>query len=193
MEVLMVISVIGWKEDDFPNALDIELPHVAMTFEDSPHYPLDSDDADAEWQSIYPGRSFGFVRLGPEKRFFGLSVYHSLHCLNSLRAAILGRMHEPLVPAELIPEYPFNSSHHDAFARRELLPHADHCLGYLRQTILCNADLTLEPEYYEGAGDVPGSGATHVCRDWGTLYSFVEENAWEYEQWKQERKPEAGR
>ena len=55
--------------------------------------------------------------------------------------------------------------------------HWAHCLNYLRQTILCNPDLTLEPEIEEGSGDVgEGLHVTHVCRDWSKVHAFVSKN-----------------
>jgi hypothetical protein len=62
--------------------------------------------------------------------------------------------------------------------------HADHCLNYLRQTILCAADMTLEPELVLGSGHVgQGVGVTHVCRDWTKAYDFVMENTREHDRY----------
>ena len=158
----------AWVGDDFPPTLeseiDLGLP-VALTLEDSRHFPLSGEDADAEWESIYPSNSAGFVRLGPSKRFFGLSMYHQIHCLDSLRYAILGREH----PAKRM---------------RKDVPHPQHCLNYLRQTILCAADLTLEPEVQPESQDVgEGLFATHICKDWSKVHEFVEFNSEDYEKW----------
>lgn len=147
-----------------------------MTIENSRHYALDSEDADAEWQSIYPGTSNGFVRLGPRRRFYGLSVYHQIHCLDSLRWAILGREHST------------RSAHILQTEQVREIPHTHHCLNYLRQTILCNADLTLEPEVILGSNDVgEGLGVTHVCQDWSKIHQFVENNAREFDEWNLNR------
>lgn len=59
--------------------------------------------------------------------------------------------------------------------------HASHCLNYLRQTILCAADLTLEPEIELGSGNVgEGLGVTHVCKDWSKVHEFATRN---WEEW----------
>jgi len=161
-----------WIGDDFPVSLDLAPseygidigPPVVLSLEDSRHYPLDGPDADAEWESSFPGNSDGFVWVGPNKRFFGLSVYHQIHCLDSLRFSILGRHH----------------AEKRGF-RRQAVPHEQHCLNYLRQSVLCAADLTLEPEVVLGSGDVEeGLFATHVCRDWSRVHAFVEKNDREY-------------
>ncbi|KAG0700586.1 hypothetical protein DFH29DRAFT_615412 [Suillus ampliporus] len=75
-------------------------------------------------------------------------MFHQLHCLRRFREALTGQ----------------GSSQ----------GHTHHCLNYLRQSTLCQADLTLE------AGDFTTwdftqrrVGATHVCRDWGALYDYV--------------------
>lgn len=138
---------------------------MALTLEDSRHYALDTPDAAAEYRSIYPGGDLGFIRLGPNRRFFGLVMYHQIHCLDSLRQAIL------------------HQGQHGGKTKRDV-EHAQHCLNYLRQGILCAADTTLEPEVEEGSQDVgEGLGVTRVCRDWGKVYDFVEENYREWQLW----------
>lgn len=177
----------AWVGDHYPLTLDSQLdlgPPVALTLEDSFHYGLEGPDADAEWESVYPGGSAGFVRLGPNHRFFGLSVYHQMHCLDSLRFAILGREHPARRSWERV-----NSG-----VREREVPHAQHCLNYLRQTILCAADLTLEPETFPGSQDVAeGLFATHVCRDWSKVHAFVEQNFEEYEEWLRANETSQGR
>ncbi|KII91606.1 hypothetical protein PLICRDRAFT_38403 [Plicaturopsis crispa FD-325 SS-3] len=159
-----------WLGSDFPNALPLDLEHVALTLENSRHYPLDSPDADAEYRSLYPG-DLGFLRLGPNKRFFGVAMYHQLHCLDSLRMAITrGPEHDHRRDAEF-----------SGYGKRAQVPHVNHCLNYLRQTILCSADLTLEPEISPNeVGE--GLAVTHVCRDWSRLYEYAEKNWEEYQE-----------
>jgi len=136
-----------------------------MTLENSLHYGLNNSIAGAEFRSLYPGPSMGFIRLGPHHRFFGISMYHQLHCLESLRLAMLGMR-------------PHNEPSGEGIEESWATDHAAHCLNYLRQTSLCAADLTLEPEVVEGSGDVgQGLGVTHVCRDWSVVNDFTERNA----------------
>ncbi|KAI0062553.1 hypothetical protein BV25DRAFT_643907 [Artomyces pyxidatus] len=172
-ELSQTLHEYSWLGDDYPLTLPLDLPTAALPLENSRHYSLDGPDADAEFQSIYPGRSRGFVRLGPNKRFFGLSVYHQIHCLDSLRLAILGiRPHD---------EHRLGES---GTAHWEM-DHVHHCLNYLRQTILCASDLTLEPEVVEGSNDAEeGLGVTHVCRDWSTVHRYVEKNFEDWEIWR---------
>jgi len=137
-----------------------------MTLENSLHYGLNNSVAGAEFRSLYPESSMGFIRLGPHNRFFGLSMYHQLHCLESLRLALLGVR-------------PHNEFLNEGTKEKVwTVDHVAHCLNYLRQTILCAADLTLEPEVVDGSGDVgQGLGVTHVCRDWSVVNDYAERNA----------------
>ena len=40
-----------------------------------------------DWESMTPAGSGGFVRLGPQKRLFGVAMYHQLRCLRVLQQA----------------------------------------------------------------------------------------------------------
>ncbi|KAI0465720.1 hypothetical protein F4859DRAFT_500063 [Xylaria cf. heliscus] len=98
------------------------------------------------WDMVFP-RGRGFVQhpvLSPVPH--GLAVYHQLHCLDAIRhgywAAIDGM--EPGPKAEP--------------------GHIRHCIDYLRQSIMCNADTNLEP-IDEGLGGVTGFGYSRKCRD----------------------------
>ncbi|EMD36960.1 hypothetical protein CERSUDRAFT_95228 [Gelatoporia subvermispora B] len=160
-----------WEANDHPPYLPLDLgAPVALTLEDSRHYALDTPDAPAEYRSLYPGDGLGFVRLGPQRRFFGLAMYHQLHCLDSLRGAILGTHHMRSGGGE---------------KEKRDVEHSAHCLNYLRQSILCAADVTLEPEVVRGSEDVEeGLGVTHVCRDWSRVYDFAERNWQEWVAWQ---------
>lgn len=57
--------------------------------------------------------------------------------------------------------------------------HIPHCVEYLRQAVMCNADLTLEkpedPESYPQR--VTGWGNTHRCRDWDAVIAAIRARA----------------
>lgn len=147
-----------------------------MVLEDSRHYPLNSSEADAEWLSIYPGNMLGFIHLGPQKRFFSFSLYHQIHCLNALRLAILGGHHDGEAEEQ---------GHEHGHVGKRAVEHSAHCLNYLRQTVMCAADLTLEPEIILGSQDVgEGLGAVHVCRDWSKVHEYTQRNWEEWVEWK---------
>ncbi|KAF2969099.1 hypothetical protein GQX73_g4494 [Xylaria multiplex] len=98
------------------------------------------------WGLVFP-RGRGFIQhpiISPVPH--GLAVYHQLHCLDAIRhgywAAIDGL--EPGHKAEP--------------------GHIRHCIDYLRQSIMCNADTNLEP-INKDLGGVTGFGFTRKCRD----------------------------
>ncbi|KAH8101915.1 hypothetical protein BXZ70DRAFT_1007151 [Cristinia sonorae] len=150
----------SWVGDDFPHTLPVALPprsHVMAP--DEAHFGFHADD---EWLAIFPKPWNGFLSLGPEKRTFAVSVYHQLHCLNLIRGALVGKIEQEL---------------------DEFVGHAEHCFRYLKDTILCRADLTLEKTYWaedRHGNTVPGAHGmfeTHEnCVDWELLKAFMEEH-----------------
>lgn len=56
--------------------------------------------------------------------------------------------------------------------------HIDHCLEYLRQSIMCAGDTTLEKVLVDESGefkaDIDGWGTLHKCRSWNMLFKFAE-------------------
>ncbi|KAL0930189.1 uncharacterized protein CTRU02_215009 [Colletotrichum truncatum] len=103
----------------------------------------------------------------PEHKAFP-SVFHQLHCLYSTMDSyytLLNRVNKGEA----------------AEARKRELPkdpgwnteHLNHCWDYLRQTIMCNADVTLEwRKYNEEVGT--GWGYQHQCKDWDAIISWAE-------------------
>ena len=149
---------LAYRGHDFPRTFPLptpELPLVSLTAEESVHYQLMGLQSDDEWFSL-ASADYGYVRLGPEDRMFVITMFHELHCLRVLNMAF-GKA--PLATPE----------------------HIRHCLGYLRQGVLCAPDLTLEPGNFEDRDfEVDRTGATHTCRDWSVVYPIADENyyAW---------------
>ncbi|KAF8884259.1 hypothetical protein CPB84DRAFT_1713073 [Gymnopilus junonius] len=142
---------------DIPRELPGDYPDVTLVFgkDDSTRYPLNDSDV---WSTLWPGE-LGLVRLGPEGRLMGISMYHQLHCLNSVRHAyMVGRSNL---------DGPSNTP----------LGHNTHCLHFIRQSILCHADLTLIPV----DEDRNTEDEAHRCRDWSKVRAFAEKNqaAWQ--------------
>ncbi|OJJ47404.1 hypothetical protein ASPZODRAFT_16085 [Penicilliopsis zonata CBS 506.65] len=92
-----------------------------------------------------------------------LEVFHQLHCLNSLRRLI------------------YNTSTFVTGVGAEM--HVDHCIDYLRQTIMCHSDVTPithipKPSHHQrGAPWMPNFASKHTCRnfwkihEWATRYN----------------------
>ncbi|KAK4444362.1 hypothetical protein QBC34DRAFT_498378 [Podospora aff. communis PSN243] len=90
---------------------------------------------------------------------FPLSAFHQLHCLKSIRKHYVAlQSNTPIVDS--------------------VDNHVDHCFDYLRQAIMCSADMTLEKARVDPDGHrrrVDGWGTMHKCRDWGRVREIVEE------------------
>lgn len=55
-------------------------------------------------------------------------------------------------------------------------PHVRHCIDLLRQSLMCNPDVTIEVKNETVAG-VTGFSTKHVCKDWDQLVSWT--SRWE--------------
>ena len=55
--------------------------------------------------------------------------------------------------------------------------HALHCVEYLRQSVICAADNTIERSYMGIFGTFEANN-THVCRDWDALMEWAHENVY---------------
>ena len=98
---------------------------------------------------------------------YDVSVFHQLHCLNHIRHYLKTTMQIAKTP--VVDE-----------GMKAFLDHPDehiaHCFDYLRQGLMCNADLTFEWPREEKDGArfaVDGWGVTHTCKDWvWSLFQF---------------------
>lgn len=56
------------------------------------------------------------------------------------------------------------------------LDHVGHCFDYIRQSIMCCGDMSLEANPFvnkEKHIAVDGWGVPHTCRDWDTMWEFT--------------------
>ncbi|RMZ41046.1 hypothetical protein CA14_001677 [Aspergillus flavus] len=87
-----------------------------------------------------------------------VSVYHQLHCLKIMHLALL-----PIISRQE-GRGPGTRDDHD-FEHN----HLEHCLDYLRQSVMCSGDVTLEPPDempQKNRSPLQGWGVTHACRSW---------------------------
>jgi len=103
-----------------------------------------------------------------------VSVFHQLHCLGMIResyyASLQGR--RPHIHGdEALPDEKLEESQ---------VEHTGHCFDYLRQALMCAADMTLEWAAEVPPGGVPftvdGWGITHQCRNWNQVIGWVLEH-----------------
>lgn len=132
---------------DFPPYYPIDLSPVSLTPENTIHYQIYSLDSSEEWSSVFPDGG-GFLYLGPERRPFGLALFHQMHCLIRIR---------------------------EAMSARKDSEHVRHCFNYIRQSILCEANPTIEPVVPILGRRSVNAEIPRVCKDWTMLYSLAEE------------------
>jgi hypothetical protein len=61
----------------------------------------------------------------------------------------------------------------------EMTFHLQHCFEYLRLSIMCYGDVTLEgaeTTFPEGFGGSDGWDAKHICKNYGEVFDFLDEN-----------------
>ena len=102
----------------------------------------------------------GVPGLDPNFERYGVTVFHSLHCLAMLRHAL-------------------HALQDGKESHRAPPPHLDHCLDYIRESLMCSGDTTIEwPNtiFQDGTrfhGDVTGAEVPHTCRDWQAIREFA--------------------
>ncbi|KAG6853249.1 hypothetical protein C0991_005707 [Blastosporella zonata] len=159
------MNTYTYMGDDFPLEYPIApLEHVATTLHETVRLQLYGDDPISmqEWQLLETlPKGYGRVRLGPEHRLFLIGMFHQFHCLRAMELRLRDK----------------NSSYIDA-------EHYGHCLNYLRQTLLCDANNALEEgDFTVGGINVDRVGSTMVCRDWEKLYADMSQNDDDFGLW----------
>ncbi|KAF9466022.1 hypothetical protein BDZ94DRAFT_1136040, partial [Collybia nuda] len=138
--------------DDYPAFLPVHTKPVKVLIEESVHYSLTDLEAYDEWLWTAPVGD-NHVRLGSQYRMFAVAYFHQQHCIRLIRAALVE---------------PFNSS---------TVGHHHHCFNYIRQWILCSADITLERGDFSLRNFTQDRiGSTHTCQDWEPVYNMLEDN-----------------
>ncbi|THH13068.1 hypothetical protein EW146_g7117 [Bondarzewia mesenterica] len=175
LPVRLPVTATGYTYlgDSFPSTVPLRsslssLPSISYTFESSTRYTPTSSSLPS-WFASLP-HQLGYIRLGPNKRIFAISMSHASHCVYLFAKAIA----EDWLSA-------------DEGGNEE---HLHHCLNYVRQHLLCEADTMLE-EYgwLESAkqGVIgTGGGRERVCRDWREVYELVERNYWEWMKFREQ-------
>lgn len=133
----------------------LAVQHAALEFAFGKHYNI---TADAEWDTLLPPHG---AQITLESEEFDVGLFSDLGCLQTIRHAFLLLR---------------NGATGESFAAAEA------CLGQIRQAIMCNSDLTLEPAYLvcdaeeKCAPAATGDHVAHRCRNWAQVREFVEEN-----------------
>jgi hypothetical protein len=140
---------------------------------------------DARWEALFPrqGGFFKHPNIAPERS--ALSVFHQLHCLVRLCFEKLSKTTDTYQngirqgywalfnAATRARTDPLNVDEMNPMASP---PHIRHCIDLLRQSLMCNPDLTIEVKN-DTVGGVTGFGTMHSCQDWNQLTGWVSQ--WE--------------
>ncbi|KAI0546957.1 hypothetical protein F4679DRAFT_555928 [Xylaria curta] len=119
--------------------------------------PQKGDVPEPIWDALIPN-GLGYFRdnyLAPKISI--PTVFHQLHCLYVLRRAYYSQS----IELEAF-DFGKNRSHH-----------ASHCFDYLKQTITCASDSTVEPKE-DDPNSFLGSGFPRQCRDFEAVKDYVE-------------------
>ncbi|ROV98716.1 hypothetical protein VMCG_06807 [Cytospora schulzeri] len=153
-----------------------EFPTREIQFDFPTKYEDTSIEGDKLWDALMPLGS-GFVRVPYPRRFdmpasktieddqeeaeiYSLSALHQLHCLGVIR--------------DVIKRYEKHERSRFAGAGHEY-----HCIDYIRQSIMCHGDTTLDFAEVQADGvrrGFSGANSTHQCRDWDALTAWAVEN-----------------
>lgn len=130
------------------------LPTVEMTFQESTRFTLDAAGTQ-NWETLFTNQfGIGFAHLGPYHFRHISGAYHALHCLYSMQGDFDA------------PDHAKHPSHHFL-----------HCLMYMRQLFLCNADATLEEGDFMARNlTMDRVGHTRQCRDWTVAAAWINQN-----------------
>jgi len=118
--------------------------------------------SDSEWASLFPTNGGRIPSPSNPDEEVMLSMHHQLHCLDIIRIAYLGLHTKP----STMPPVDYAD--------------VDMCLEQLRQNIMCNCDLTLEPTILVkmANGEIaPGSNGLdvgHRCMNWEKLSAEID-------------------
>ncbi|CAG8951656.1 hypothetical protein HYFRA_00005456 [Hymenoscyphus fraxineus] len=111
----------------------VQLNRVPKTFEYEFNFAeAPSNLTNSRWNSLFPlhGGFFEHPSVGPASVAF--AVFHQLHCLDGIRNAYWTVRNGN------------HSKGHSRHAEHSSDTHIRHCLEYLRQSIMCAADTTIE-------------------------------------------------
>ncbi|RDW91740.1 hypothetical protein BP5796_02905 [Coleophoma crateriformis] len=158
----------------------IQLNRVPVTFEyDQRFVEAPSNLTDGLWDSLFPDNGGFFGHPSLEQTPVSFAVHHQLHCLYGLRNAIWA-MRNGMYSKEGQSHSGEHSEDHYSHAGGVSDPHVGHCLDYIRQSLMCVADTTIEVAVRApgGRAGVRGWGTEHMCRDYQQLGEWTTQ--WQY-------------
>ncbi|KAJ7119455.1 hypothetical protein C8R44DRAFT_624102 [Mycena epipterygia] len=125
---------------------------IYLMVEDSVRYRHPADEAGQEFAKEFP-KGEGAFPIAKNNHAKFVSMYHQLDCMDTFGRALT------------------------KLSQRAGWKRLQHCLNYLREMALCQADMTLEAgDFVERDFRFERQGAGHVCRDWEHVHEVVQSN-----------------
>lgn len=132
--------------------------------------------ADPALWSLTGGYPLSDDPASPAAEEYTIALYHQLHCLAAIKSK-MSRLQD-WYAGDSDNEYLKFALGEDQVADQ----HIYHCFDYLRQTLLCHGDMTLEGArqvrtetgHETTVRGVDGWGVVHACRDPASIYAFAE-------------------
>ncbi|KJA18985.1 hypothetical protein HYPSUDRAFT_144239, partial [Hypholoma sublateritium FD-334 SS-4] len=146
-----------FRGNDYPRtwAIGKEVQEQVLTpFESSVHFNFRAEMANATWDSQFPRN--GLIRLGAHQEIFSISMFHQLRCISLIRSDI----------------FQLHSSNYTT----AINPLSGHCLNYLRQMVLCRADIDLEHLTLIHIPITELQPNEHRCTNWKLIYQALLDN-----------------
>ncbi|KAI1322458.1 hypothetical protein F5Y16DRAFT_386605 [Xylariaceae sp. FL0255] len=143
----------------------VQLNTVPVTFEYEFNFAeAPSDLTSQRWESLFPSRGGFFEHPDVGDSPVSFSVFHQLHCLDGIRYAYWTARNGN-----------YSGEEHSHHAEHSSDIHVRHCLEYIRQSLMCVADTTIEQtvEAPEGGSGVRGFGTEHTCKDYQQLVEWT--------------------
>ncbi|PNS17447.1 Meiosis protein mei2 [Sphaceloma murrayae] len=192
--VLTNTSVVGHKNPWKPTPVP-EMPMTTVTFRKEEVYANNTaPGSDEAWSELMP-KGDGFVVINNPEQYqlqpgkpssegplYDITMFHQLHCLRHIRVYLYTII-------EIANNAGNNSDAINMFLGRQD-PHVHHCFDYIRQGIMCSADLTVEWPKEEPDGgrfSVDGWGIQHQCKSWEGIRAWMEENRFHHP-WEKDQK-----
>ncbi|KAH8886291.1 hypothetical protein GQ53DRAFT_596286, partial [Thozetella sp. PMI_491] len=203
LEVLLFLIIIGLladksysstkPHDEFEFAGDItgfapKMSQEIKVFSPDPGFVPENatdfftDAVKKKWLGIVP-KGLGFVKVEQPEMYrhlptpieglfpttFTTSMTHQLHCLHSISQTLAA----------------ISSGNPDKYPHKPYW-HLAHCIDMIRQGIMCCGDIALEGQettFPEGVGGTDGWDATHVCKSYDEIISYLEKERQNSDRW----------
>ncbi|KAF2091591.1 hypothetical protein K490DRAFT_61024 [Saccharata proteae CBS 121410] len=170
LSVSLLINVAYWLRHLSDRAAGLKCyPTHASQFVANDTYANVYTWANPYWEAL-GGKSAGVIytsqgQADGKVRPGGMSMFHQLHCLDSFRHAIQQLQHGDKIGYDEKTDVSMHQGHWP------------HCFDYLRQTLLCYADDTVEPSWLDDGykWTIDGYHNTkRTCRDSARMYRMTD-------------------